>query len=158
MLYFENKALSTGKYQCRSVGNGHNQNGKVRNYKDNLQATNKNTSLAAPGHSRNACKTQNGHQGGLKLLTGSGKGSIPRFLGAAVNFPSRRFFDPSTPYTRRGSDGEKKEKEKKKIMTFLVATNVVASRWPEQRPTVTPTARAYLEGTNQSQGGGTKYT
>jgi len=42
MLYFENKALSTGKYQCRSVGNGHNQNGKVRNYKDNLQATNKN--------------------------------------------------------------------------------------------------------------------
>ena len=36
----------------------------------------------------------------------------------------------------------KKEKKGKKIMTFLLATNVVASRPPEQRPTGTATARA----------------
>ena len=45
---------------------------------------------------------------------------------------------------RKGRDGgEKKSGEvKKKIKTFLVATNVVASRPPERRPTATPTARA----------------
>ena len=30
----------------------------------------------------------------------------------------------------------------KKIMTFIVATNIVASRLPERRPTGTPHARA----------------
>ena len=34
--------------------------------------------------------------------------------------------------------------EKKKIKTFLVATNVVASRPPECRPTGTPIARAKI--------------
>ena len=45
---------------------------------------------------------------------------------------------------RKGRDGgEKKSGEmKKKIKTFLVATNVVASQPPERRPTATPTARA----------------
>ena len=43
---------------------------------------------------------------------------------------------------RKGSDGEKKTGKKKKIKTFLVAINVVASRPPERRPTGTPTARA----------------
>ena len=44
---------------------------------------------------------------------------------------------------RKGRDGgEEKKKWKKKIKTFLVATNVVASRPPERRPTATPTARA----------------
>ena len=38
-------------------------------------------------------------------------------------------------------DGEKKE-EKKIIMTFIVATNVVASRPPERRLTGTTHARA----------------
>ena len=42
---------------------------------------------------------------------------------------------------------EKKEKKKKKkknekIMTFIVATNVVASRPPKRRPTGTPHASA----------------
>ena len=32
-----------------------------------------------------------------------------------------------------------------KIKTFLVATNVVASRPPERRPTATPTARAKIQ-------------
>ena len=41
---------------------------------------------------------------------------------------------------RKGSDGE--EKKEKKIMAEIVATNVVASRPPERRPTSTPTARA----------------
>ena len=39
---------------------------------------------------------------------------------------------------RRGRDGE----NGKKIMMFIVATNVVASRPPERRPTGTPHARA----------------
>ena len=33
-------------------------------------------------------------------------------------------------------------KKEKKMKTILVATNVVASRPPERRPTATPTARA----------------
>ena len=45
---------------------------------------------------------------------------------------------------RKGSDGEEKRKKKEKIMTFLEATNVVASRPPKRRPTGTPTARANL--------------
>ena len=46
---------------------------------------------------------------------------------------------------RKGDDGEKKKTgKKKKIKTFLVATNVVASRPPERRPTATPTARAKI--------------
>ena len=44
---------------------------------------------------------------------------------------------------RKGRDGESGGGgEKKKIKTFLVATNIVASRPPERRPTATPTARA----------------
>ena len=40
---------------------------------------------------------------------------------------------------RKGSDGGEKKEE---INDFLVATNVIASRPPERRPTGTPTARA----------------
>ena len=43
---------------------------------------------------------------------------------------------------RKGDDGEEKNGKKKKIMRKIVATNVVASRPPERRPTATPTARA----------------
>ena len=50
---------------------------------------------------------------------------------------------------RKVDDGEEKKKKKKKkkekkekIMTFIVATNVIASRPPERRPTGTPNARA----------------
>ena len=50
---------------------------------------------------------------------------------------------------RKSDDGEKKKQEKKtgekkKTMMKIVATNVVASRPPERRPTATPTARANL--------------
>ena len=48
---------------------------------------------------------------------------------------------------RKGRDGESGgggEKKRKKIMAEIVATNVVASRPPERRPTATPTARANL--------------
>ena len=42
-----------------------------------------------------------------------------------------KFFDPSIHSMRKGLNrGEKKEK----IKTFLVATNVVASRLPERQP------------------------
>ena len=46
---------------------------------------------------------------------------------------------------RKVDDGKKEKKRKKKtekIMSFLVATNVVASRPPERRSTGTPHARA----------------
>ena len=46
---------------------------------------------------------------------------------------------------RKGDDGGEKKREKngeKKIKTFLVATNVIASRPPERGPTGTPTACA----------------
>ena len=45
---------------------------------------------------------------------------------------------------RKGDDGEEKE-DGKKIMMKIVATNVVASRPPERRPTATPNARAKSE-------------
>ena len=40
---------------------------------------------------------------------------------------------------------EEKKRKKEKIMTFLVATNVVASRPPERRPTGTPSACANIK-------------
>ena len=46
-----------------------------------------------------------------------------------------KFFDPSAPSMREVDNG-------KKIMSFLVATNVIASQPPERRPTRTPHARA----------------
>ena len=53
---------------------------------------------------------------------------------------------------RKGRDGESGGEKKKncnaaaraKIKTFLVATNVVASRPPERRPTATSTAGAKI--------------
>ena len=48
---------------------------------------------------------------------------------------------------RKVDDGEKKkrkEKKKEKIITFIVATNVVATRPPERRPTGTPHAHANI--------------
>ena len=47
---------------------------------------------------------------------------------------------------RKGDDGEEKKtgEKKKEKKTFLVATDVVASRSPERWPTETPTARANM--------------
>ena len=65
-------------------------------------------------------------------------------IGCSDQLLLNKFFDPSTPSMRKGDDGEEKRKKtrKKKVKRFLVATNVVASRPPERRPTETPTARA----------------
>ena len=49
---------------------------------------------------------------------------------------------------RKVDDGEKENKENKKlkkIMTFIVATNVIASRPPNRRPTGMPHARANIK-------------
>ena len=43
---------------------------------------------------------------------------------------------------RKVDDGEKKKEKKEKIMTFIVATNVIASQPPERQPTGTLHARA----------------
>ena len=73
--------------------------------------------------------------------------STPRFFGRSKQLLQNKFFDPSTPSMGK-VDGEKikKIKEKKKIMAFIVATNVVASRPPERRPTGTPLAHANYKG------------
>ena len=46
----------------------------------------------------------------------------------------------------REKNGGEKTGEKKKIKTFIVATNLVASRPPKRRPTGTSTARANIAG------------
>ena len=52
-------------------------------------------------------KIQNGHQGGPRWPTGSGKGSNPRlFEPLSLN----KFLDPSTPSMRKINDGEKEKK------------------------------------------------
>ena len=86
-------------------------------------------------------KIQNGHHGPQNGWRG-----LERFLGAPVISGSIKFFDPSTHSMRKVDDGEKKEKKgkKKKIMAFIVATNVIASLPPERRPTGTPHARAKI--------------
>ena len=72
-----------------------------------------------------------------KLPIGSGKGRSRQF---SLN----KFFDLRAPSMRKVNNGKRK-KEKKEKMSFLVATNVIASRPPECRPTGTPHARAKIE-------------
>ena len=69
-----------------------------------------------------------------------------RVLGRSRQLSLNKFFDPSTPSMRKVDDGEEKKekKRKEKIMTFIVATNVIASRPPECRPTGTPHARTKI--------------
>ena len=47
---------------------------------------------------------------------------------------------------KKVDDGEEKRKEKRKekIITFIVATNVIASLLPKHQPTGTPQARANI--------------
>ena len=71
---------------------------------------------------------------GPKMADGVWKCVYPLVFGHSRQLSQNKFFDSSTPSMRKGDDGEKK---KKKIKTFLMATNVVASR-----PTATPTAFA----------------
>ena len=62
-------------------------------------------------------------------------------LGFWAQHSLNKFFDQSTSSMRKVDDREKKKKEKK-IMSFLVATNVIASPSPERRPTGTLHAHA----------------
>ena len=89
----------------------------------------------------NACKIQNGRQGAPKWRIGL-EICLPLDFGCSKQLSRNKFFDPSTPSMRNVDDGGKKKKEKR--MTFLVATNVIASRLPERRLTGTPHARANL--------------
>ena len=79
------------------------------------------------------------------MADGVWKGVQPQVIGHFKQLLLNKFFDPSTPSTRKVDDGEKrkrkKEKKKKKIMAEIVATNVVASRPPngdrlQRRPLV----------------------
>ena len=58
-------------------------------------------------------------------------------FGRSKQLSQNRFFDPSTPSLRKADDREKRKRE---IMSFIVATNVVDSQPPERRPSGTPTA------------------
>ena len=64
------------------------------------------------------------------MADGVWKGVYPSVLGRSRQLSLNKFFDPSTPSMRKVDDGE--EKKEKKIMTFIVATNVIASRPPER--------------------------
>ena len=57
-----------------------------------------------------------------------------------INF--RYFFDLNTPSMRKVDSGEEKKEKNKKIMLFIVATNVIVSGPPKRRPTGMLTARA----------------
>ena len=61
------------------------------------------------------------------------KRGLPLGYGRSHYFPRNKFFDPSTPSMRKVDDGGNGGRDEKKIMTFIVATNVVASRPPECR-------------------------
>ena len=60
------------------------------------------------------------------------KGDFPLVFGHSYQLSLNKFFDPSTPSMRKHHDGEKKYKEGKKIVTFIVVTNVVASQPPRR--------------------------
>ena len=72
------------------------------------------------------------------------KGVYPQVFGCSRQLSVNKFFDPSTPRMRKVDDGKKRKR--KKIMSFIVATNVVSSRPPERRSTGTPHARANFSG------------
>ena len=108
------------------------------------------------GHSLTACNAApptkfkmaaRGPQNGRENLESDSSPDFGRSRKVLLN----KFFDPSTPSMREVDDREKKEKEKRKgekekIMSFIVAINIVASRPPKSRLTGTPTARANTEG------------
>ena len=66
------------------------------------------------------------------------KSIYPQIFGSSRQLSLNKFFDPSTPSIRKGRDRE----WKKMGVGMTVATNGVASRPRECRPTGTPTARA----------------
>ena len=73
------------------------------------------------------------------MADGVWKGVYPYVLGRSRQLSLNKFFDTSTPSMRKIDNGKK---EKKKKMSFLVATNIVASRLPEHRLTGAPHDRA----------------
>ena len=86
---------------------------------------------------------------GAKIAAGVWRGVYPQVLGR-----SRQVFRWKNSFYEKSRRRRKKERKEKKIMTFIVATNVIASRPPERRPTGTPHARAnwkYLSCVKQYQ-------
>ena len=70
-------------------------------------------------------KIQNDRQGAPKWLMVSGK-----IFGRSRQLSLNKFFDPSSSSMKKVNNGEKKKKKdmrKEKIMSLIVATNVVAN-------------------------------
>ena len=68
------------------------------------------------------------------------KGVYPLVLGRSRQLSLKKFFDPSTPSMRKGCDGKRKTRKKKR-MAFLVATTSLPAVYrangyatPERRP------------------------
>ena len=70
------------------------------------------------------------------MAAGVWKGVYNKVFGRSRQLSLNKFLDPSTPSLRKVDNGEKKEKEKR--MSFIVITNLVASKPPEHRLTETP--------------------
>ena len=75
------------------------------------------------------------------MADGVWKGVQPEVIGHFKQLLLNKFFDPSTPSTRKVDNGEKRKEKEKKITAEIVTTNVVASRPPnndrlQRRPLV----------------------
>ena len=71
------------------------------------------------------------------MADGVRKRVYPYVFGRFRQFLQNQVFDASTHLMRKGRNGEKKwgGKNWEKIITFIVATNVVANRPPKRQPT-----------------------
>ena len=99
-----------------------------------------NTYLAAPGALAHRLQNQKWPLGGSKMADRVWKGAYPLIFGHSRQLLPNKFFDPITPSMRKVDDRENRKNEK--IMSFIVPTNIVASRPPERQPTGRPTACA----------------
>ena len=79
---------------------------------------------------------------GAKMASGVWKVVYPKVFGRFRQLSQNKIFDLSTPSMRKVDNGGETGKNVEEIMTEILATNVVASRRPECRPTAMPTTRA----------------
>ena len=64
------------------------------------------------------------------------KGVYPQVFGRSKQLSLNKFFDPSTPSMRKGCNGEKNRKKRKRLMIIVATTSMPAvdRQPPERRP------------------------